>query len=481
RIENRTAAVVVATTNGFGLTDYLSLSDMPVSEETYLVSSFRQFITTPSGLAKEDYRRIVSTEATKNCFVIGEGGGVYENYLGQMVMGHYSYVEPIHSCMISEIEMEEVMKPVVEIRNSVFVFAGVLILLVIALGFYIVRATFRPIESVVKAAREYGRGNLEHRVLVMGDNELGDLSTSINEMANEIKKSHLEISRHSQELEETVKRRTEELEKTVKKQRDTQTAMMNMLEDLNDAVTKLKSVDLMKDEFLNNAAHELKTPLIPILGYTELALGGKMGKIDEKERELLVIIERNANRLKTLVDDVLDISKLESGSMKFEMNRIDLSETIGQCVKDMEPAVKSKGIYLKLDAPGPVFVLGDQRRLTQVVVNLINNAMKFTDKGGISLFVSVDKQAGMTLVRVADTGIGLKEEDMKHLFEKFFQAETSADRKYAGSGLGLNICRGIIAAHGGEIWAETVFGKGTTFSFKIPLANRTTLPTTPHF
>jgi signal transduction histidine kinase len=462
------SSVLIATTNRLELSSYLYPSERPTSEETYLVSNFHQFITLPKSL-DNNYDQSVSTEATKNCFSSGEGDGIYENYKGDRVIGHYVYISSVQACMITETGVQEILQPINDIRNKIIIFELVFTALVVFLGFYVVQRAFKPINNAIVAANEYGQGNFDHTVPVISDDEFGDLSKTINKMAGEIRISRDRISVHSQELENTVQARTAELEKTLLKQKETQAAMTNMLEDLNDALNNLKNLDVMKGQFLNNAAHELKTPLIPILGYTELALGGKMGKLSKAELETLTIIERNAKRLQHLIDEVLDVSKLESKNMMFDMKRMNLVNVLNNSVEDITPFANEKKIYLKLDAPKNVVVLGDEKRLTQVVVNLVNNAVKFTDKGGVSVVCEVDKKSKQVIVKIADTGIGLEENDMDKLFTKFFQADSSAKRKYAGSGLGLSICRGMIEEHGGKVWAESKFGKGSTFTFTLPL------------
>ncbi|MFH1448572.1 MAG: histidine kinase dimerization/phospho-acceptor domain-containing protein, partial [Candidatus Micrarchaeota archaeon] len=377
---NETAGILIIITDLPSLGSHAMLSDMPISEETYLVSAFHRFVTTPPDLPERLHGRTVVTEATERCFDAGEGSGVYKNYRGVMVMGHYSLIPSLQSCVISEIEVDEVLEPVFAIRNGIIIFALVLTLLLVFLGFKIVQKQIKPLEDVIKATKEYGKGNFDYHVPVTLEGELGMLGTSINRMADEIKRSHKELSEHSETLERTVKKRTSQLEESLEKQKDARAAMLNMLEDLNEALKKLKTLDVMKDEFLNNAAHELKTPLIPILGYTELALGGRMGKLNKEEVKVLTVIERNAKRLKKLIDEILDISKLESKSMMFDVQRIDIAEVLRDSIQDMQPLAEQKGLYLKLETPKTMEVLGDTKRLTQVVTNLLKNSIKFTDK-----------------------------------------------------------------------------------------------------
>ncbi len=227
---------------------------------------------------------------------------------------------------------------------------------------------------------------------------------------------------------------------------------------------KLKSVDKLKTEFMNMAAHELKTPMVPMVGYLQLI---DKKKLDSEDRESLEIAIRNTKRLQRLVGDILDIAKLESKVMKFNMEEVRLESLANDAVSSAEPFAKEKKIYLKKVVPKNLpTIKGDAVRITQVLTNLLNNAIKFTDKGGITLKAS--KTGNSVLVQVVDTGIGIGRKDVGKLFTKFYQADSSGKRKYGGTGLGLAICKEIVKAHGGKIWVTSQLGKGSIFQFTLP-------------
>jgi len=243
-------------------------------------------------------------------------------------------------------------------------------------------------------------------------------------------------------------------------------ASVKQLQGLNEKLQKtyseLRSLDELKNDFMNIAAHELKTPLIPILGYLKMALDGDMGKLTAG------IVYRNAKRQQTLIEDIVDISKLEGKAMKFEMRRTRVPGIIRRVATDLKPLAIEKKLYLKTKLPQKMrTVTADKRRITQVLTNLVENAVNFTEKGGIT--IKAWEKKNCIAVSVKDTGVGIPANKMDKLFTKFFQADTSVKRRAEGTGLGLAISRGIIESHGGKINAKSVQGKGSTFYFTIPL------------
>ncbi len=236
-------------------------------------------------------------------------------------------------------------------------------------------------------------------------------------------------------------------------------------EEIEKTAKEMVKIDTLKGEFMNIAAHELKTPLVPIISYLEMLLDDK--RIPKDAKEKLKICLSSAKREADLVSDILDISKLESGTLKLEMESVDMAGLLKEAGNGLSPAVKQKGLYFKMNIPSKLPIASaDRRRIMQVVSNLINNATKFTDKGGMSLNARVEGED--IFVSVEDTGMGVSKENLKKLFTKFFQVDSTVRRKQGGTGLGLAICKGIIEGHKGKIWAESVLGKGTSFNFTVP-------------
>jgi signal transduction histidine kinase len=225
----------------------------------------------------------------------------------------------------------------------------------------------------------------------------------------------------------------------------------------------IRRVDMLRGEFASVAAHELKGPLTPIISYAELMLKDK--KLTGEQRRRLEVILASARQEKELVEDVMDISKLETGVMRFDMRKVQLVDIIKEAIEGQKSAAKEKKIALKARVPKKLpLVHGDPRRLTQVITNLIRNAIRFTDKGGIT--VTASREKGRVVVSVRDTGVGIAEEDIPKLFRKFSQV---GPRREGGTGLGLAICKALVEAHGGGIWVESKLGRGSTFSFSLPI------------
>jgi len=231
-------------------------------------------------------------------------------------------------------------------------------------------------------------------------------------------------------------------------------------------VRELKKSENLRTEFMNIAAHELKSPVTPIKGYLELIESDK--DVDEKIRKWAKIALRNAERLLLLVNDILDVSRLDTDTMRFNMEKIDSAKILNDAMEDMKPATENKNLKFIKEIPKDIpMILADKYRLSQVLKNLLGNAIKFTDYGSITLKASVEDN--YLIVSVEDTGVGISSGELKKIFAKLYQAYTGDDRKNEGAGLGLYICQEIIKKHKGKIWAKSEIGKGSTFLIKLPI------------
>jgi PAS domain S-box-containing protein len=222
----------------------------------------------------------------------------------------------------------------------------------------------------------------------------------------------------------------------------------------------------LKSEFISNVSHELRTPLQSIKGFTKLMLQEKAPDL-ERQKEFLTIIDKESERLGQLVESVLDVSRLENGRFELQKERQSIKDLLRKIVREFRAVAGEKGIAISESIPAALPEMEvDGERLRRVVVNLLSNAVKSSSDGG-NIAVRAEIKDDRLLVRVADQGIGISEEAIPHLFERFYQAEGSA--KVGGAGLGLHISKEIIEAHGGRIWVESEEGKGSTFSFALPL------------
>jgi GAF domain-containing protein len=223
-----------------------------------------------------------------------------------------------------------------------------------------------------------------------------------------------------------------------------------------------------KSQFLANMSHELRTPLNAILGYAELILDSIYGEVPEKARAVLDRLQANGRHLLGLINDVLDLSKIEAGQLALSLDDYSLSDVVHGVVSAVEPLAAEKRLAFKAEvAPDLPTGHGDERRLSQVLLNLVGNAIKFTDKGEVAVRASVTN--GAFTVAVCDTGPGISAADQAKIFEEFQQADSSITRKKGGTGLGLSIAKRIIEMHGGRLWVESEPGKGSTFYFRLPV------------
>jgi signal transduction histidine kinase len=231
---------------------------------------------------------------------------------------------------------------------------------------------------------------------------------------------------------------------------------------------QLESASQNKSRFLANMSHELRTPLNAVLGYTELILDEVYGKTPAKMREVLERIQRNGKHLLGLINDVLDLSKIEAGQLTLSLADYSMQEVIASATSAVESLAKEKCIALNVElAPDLPPAHGDERKLTQVLLNLVGNAIKFTDRGEVAIKAAAAN--GSITVSVRDSGAGISEADQAKIFEEFQQAESSITREKGGTGLGLTISKRIVELHGGRIWVESSPGEGSTFSFTLPV------------
>jgi signal transduction histidine kinase len=246
---------------------------------------------------------------------------------------------------------------------------------------------------------------------------------------------------------------------------------------LRAALAKAHEADRMKSEFLANMSHELRTPLNHIIGFTELIVDKHFGELNPVQEEHLSDVLVSSRHLLSLINDILDLSKVEAGKMSLEPSPIVLKTLLGNSLTMVKEKAAKHGISLSLDLDGvPEVITGDERKLRQVFYNLVSNAVKFTlDGGAVRLKVRWDQgeplsdQAGRIRISVADTGIGIKKGDLERIFEPFEQVDSSITRKYQGTGLGLPLARRFVELHGGKLWAESEGeGKGSTFHVVVP-------------
>jgi len=274
-----------------------------------------------------------------------------------------------------------------------------------------------------------------------------------------IYRSYLEISEDKRELENLVTERTKFIGQLERDKRE------------------LKELDKLKSAFLANVSHELRTPMNAIIGYSELLIDRVDGPINEEQEKNLKKVSANARHLLQLINNVLDISKIESGKIELQIKDIDLKQLIESIIPTFEPMIKQKRLTLAINLDenlSPVY--GDEDKIKQVFINLLSNAVKFTRQGRITIIAGPSERGIkpgesplFAEICVEDTGIGIKDEDLVKIFDKFTQVDISTIRQYEGTGLGLSTARGLVALHKGVMWVKSKYGEGSRFCFTLPL------------
>ena len=366
---------------------------------------------------------------------------------------------------------------------------GILVaILVIVVSLIIGKSISNPIQKLNDASKDISQGKFDNPIrITTGSDEIEELTKQLDKMRQNI---HY-INNH---LNEVVNERTEKLEKTIAELKEKEEAVETINKQLVSANNELSIQDKIQKEFINVAAHELRTPIMPIIGLSELLYNKVLNKKgnnnlnQETLQEYLQIIVRNSHRLHRLVEAVLDVTKIESRIFKLNTELVELNEVIANVVTDFENSLENKShghgggddddgnnnkvkiIYVSNNR-NKIFVNADKIRLTQVIFNLLDNSLKFTQEGFIIITTRItknkekDDDKDRVIVIIKDSGIGIDNEILPRLFTKF---ATKSDQ---GTGLGLFIVKKIIEAHGGRIWAENNSnGIGSTFYFTLPIA-----------
>jgi len=233
-------------------------------------------------------------------------------------------------------------------------------------------------------------------------------------------------------------------------------------------ITERKKIEQMKSDFVSLASHELRTPLTSIVGYVDLILGGDVGEVNKEQRKFLQIISQNTQRLEALINDVLDIEKIESGKIKMKLEKVNLSEIVEHSCNTFKVMAQDKGLRLEKEIKAAqIEILGDSDRLSQVLSNLLSNAIKYTKKGRVKVIAQTKGKFASVIVE--DTGLGMTRDELRSVFTRFFRAEDSYVRKTSGTGLGLSIAKATIERHNGDIKVESKLGAGSKFEVVLPL------------
>jgi signal transduction histidine kinase len=369
---------------------------------------------------------------------------------GTKVLSAYKTVEPLGWRVFVEEPLSEAYAPLRAAIWRTALLLVVFLLLAVATSVYLARRLVRPIESIQIAAAKIGSGELDQQIVVSSNDELGALADEFNRMAAQLRESYAG-------LELKVEERTREL--------------ATALSELDEKSHELEAASQHKSDFLANMSHELRTPLNAIIGFSQVLREEIVGGINEKQSEYLEDILSSANHLLSLINDVLDLSKVEAGQVELEIAPFSLREALERGVVMVRERAVRDGVRVALVTdPDLDLVVGDERRVRQVIFNLLSNAVKFTPAGG-AVDVSAEQVDGEVRVAVTDTGPGLAPDDHERVFDEFQQTETGIELR-EGTGLGLALSKRLVELHGGRIWVDSELGRGSTFVFTLPLEAR---------
>jgi signal transduction histidine kinase len=326
---------------------------------------------------------------------------------------------------------DQVVADVTQATQIAYVIVAVAILLGIATTLVVLRSILVPLRHVISAMDGITAGDLNIPIPPASGDEIGVMAKTLRLFRESI------------------------IERT------------RLLNEIQDKSRQLAEASQHKSQFLANMSHELRTPLSAILGYTELILDNLYGETPDKMRGVLDRIQKNGRHLLGLINDVLDLSKIEAGQLTLTLTDYSLKDVVHSVFSAVEPLATAKHLSFKVEVPQNLPPgHGDERRITQVLLNLVGNAIKFTDKGEVAIKALATN--GSFTVAVCDSGPGIGIADQAKIFEEFKQADSSITHKKGGTGLGLSISKRIIEMHGGRLWVESDLGQGATFLFTVP-------------
>ena len=420
--------------------------------------------------APEQYHRIIGITGFT---VIHEEGEEEEVYSYAVSQGFRDF-EGLGWTLLIESETEDILAPVIRLKNTLFITLAFVIVLSILTGIGISRSIFKPIGKLSTVAEKIGRGDLDSKAEVSSKDEIGNLAVTINHMASDLKKYQNKLleseKKRGKELELEVSKKTKELNRRVNELEIAKKATTNMLEDLNEANKELKTLDQAKSNFLNLVSHELKTPLTAVFAHLGV-LDDFKKDLSKEELKSLDAIKRNSNQLKILINNILEIARIEAGKFELNPTKLDIKKEIHEVVENLSILSNKKGLKIEVEAKELPSIIADEIRVKEILTNLISNAIKFTNKGKIT--IKAVKDGKFVKTSVIDTGVGISKDKIKNLFQKFYQVDSSVSRRFfGGTGLGLSISKQLVELQKGKISVESEPGKGSTFSFTLPIHKR---------
>lgn len=406
--------------------------------ETYLVSLENNYFVTPSRFEGYSLTRSYQSEGINRALAGETGTSSYNNYRDKPVIGAYTWLPDLEVGLVAEIERTEAFAALQAAIQTSIIVATAAAVIAAGIGFIAALRITRPITELTDVTRQFSEGDLDARTRITRRNEIGELGYAFNTMAG-------------RQQETLVK-----LEASVKEARL--------------ATAMAREANRLKSEFLATMSHELRTPLNAIIGFAEILLAGMTGPISEKVEHKLSRIHLNSRRLLELINNLLDLAKIEAGRVDVLHEPFSPAQIATTLQAEMESLAERKGLAFRvlIDPRLPPQLVGDAMRIEQAASNLLSNAFKFTNKGEVTLRFDAEKDETWS-VSVTDTGIGIPPHALEYIFDEFRQVDSGSQRAYGGSGLGLAITRNLARIMGGDIRVSSKLGEGSTFTISLPL------------
>ena len=359
-------------------------------------------------------------------------------------------IEDVDWSILSEIDVDEAFESIDTFAHSLLIGLAVMLVLVLAMSAYFARMFVSPIESLDTAAKQFAAGGRDIELTIKSGDELGSLTETFNDMVGSIRDRETELRRYREHLEEIVSERTAQLA---------------------EATEAAETANQAKSAFLANMSHELRTPMNAIIGYSEMLIEDAEDDDNEAIVPDLQRILSSGKHLLALINDILDLSKIEAGRMDLYLERFDLSQMLEEAAATITPLLAKNNNHLAMDLGGDLgSIRADLTKVRQALFNLLSNAAKFTSEGVITLTATREQRDDDEWIKLAvtDTGIGISPDKIDHVFEEFSQADESTTRQYGGTGLGLTISRRFCKMMGGDITVTSELGTGSTFTIELP-------------
>lgn len=425
-----------------------------IDNEGYLIAfeDISRVLKREKPIALEEVKDAISGKKLHDFEALGVSRGIN----GTRVISTYRHLDNLDCSIVVELPAWEAYASVMLVIRLTLVSMLLTLTIAVIIGFYLSKRITRPIISLRDAIGKVGMGDLEAAIEIQSRNEIGEVADGFNSMVDNLKKTT--VSR-DQLIEEIIQREKIEI-------------------DLKEAKQVAEVASEVKSRFLANMSHEIRTPMNAIIGFTELL---KRSSLDVTQNAYLASIHESANNLLSIINDILDLSKIEADRLQFE----DIEFNFTRLIESVFNMVRSKflkkyvDLVYTIDKGTPVDFKGDPTRIRQILINLIGNAIKFTEQGKIVVNLSLDltdshetcRNSGFRMLRVSvrDTGIGIPDDKKEEIFESFSQADTSTTRHYGGTGLGLAITKAFVEKMGGKIWVDSEYGKGSEFIFLLRL------------